>query len=401
MSRNSSRSPSPVFVSRSLNERRDVRPLSNLLKPSSRYSQLRRSLENEQFNKKFEISKISFGSNSSAKSKNTEKLPVLRSGAAKRELERQKKENHRLMERLLDTKPVISSRTLDNQWRKNAEFMSLASKYAPEMLKSKSKQDVSKKEKKKENFKEDLRGSIYDERKSFSILQNQKGYKENFHDKNKKYNYGFGAKQKLERTIITDETKNNDRITNNSLHDIISYIEQNESEGEYEVYVKEDENGKQVPVNVVKQQPRIGILKSPERSNRAISKVSFSQEDPLVVYNRQPSKKRFTLPDTNEYMFDNQIVTPTPTYTEEVEYEIIYAPQMQGRRSRTRESGRRSRIDRDRINYLYDDRHSNENIRVIYNDDFNRKLIRLNNVPVIINVRQNRLPRNRKNRRYF
>ena len=391
MSRYISRSQSPVFLSRS--EGRFIRPLSNLLKPSSRYAQLRKSLENEQ---KFEVSKLSFGSNSSSKSLNLpEKLPVLKNAASKRETERQRKENHRLMERILDTKPHVSNRSLDNQWRKNAAYMSLASKYAPEKLRSKSKQDTSKKE-----SKEDLRGSIYEEKKSFSVLQNQKSYKENFHDKNKKYSYGFGAKQKLERTILTDETNNSSTNKLTSLKDIINYIEQNESEGEFEVYVKDDyQNDQQIPISIVSNQTnRIGILKTPDKVIRPISKVSFNQE-PFIVYNKNPIKKRYVLPDTNELVYDH-IVTPAPTFTEEVEYEIIYAHP--NRNIRTRDSDLRSRIDQDRINYLYDDTRNNGNIRVIYNDDHNRKLIRLNNnIPVIVSMKDHNSRYRIRNRKYL
>ncbi len=396
-SRYSSRSESPVFLSRS--EGRFMRPLSHNLKPSIRYAQLRRNLENEQ---RFEISKLSFASNSSTKSQNNEKLPVLKNGVSKREAERQKKENHRLMERILDTKPHVSNRLLDNQWRKNAAYMSLASKYAPEKLRAKSKPDFSKKD-----SKEDLRGSIYEEKKSFSVLQNQKSYKENFHDKNKKYNYGFGAKQKLERTILTDETNNSSKNKLTSLKDVINYIEQNESEGEFEVYVKDnDENGEKIPINVISHiSNQTGILKTPERAIRPISRVSF--EEPLIVYDKRPVKKRYILPDTNELPYDSHhTVTPAPTYTEEVEYEIIYSSHP-NRNIRTRESERRYKIDQDRINCLYDDRRNNGNIRVIYNDNHNRRLIKLNNnnninnIPIIISMRE-RQPRYRiKNSKYL
>ena len=105
------------------------------------------------------------------------------------------------------------------------------------------------------------------------------------------------------------------------------------------------------------------------------------------------------LPDTNELVYDH-IVTPAPTFTEEVEYEIIYAHP--NRNIRTRDSDLRSRIDQDRINYLYDDTRNNGNIRVIYNDDHNRKLIRLNNnIPVIVSMKDHNSRYRIRNRKYL
>ena len=177
----------------------------------------------------------------------------------------------------------------------------------------------------------------------------------------------------------------------NNLEDIINYIEQNESEGEFEIYL----TGGQAKT----ENSKAGILKSREKLPRPISRVSFG-EVPMIYHDR-PMKKRsiykVKLPDTDESVFENnEVNTPAPTFTEEVEYEVIY--------SKENENNRRNYIDRDRINYMYDDNYNNDNIRVVYNDNPFRKMFHFgpsSSVPVLFLRHPPNVRRRSRSRRHF
>ena len=118
------------------------------------------------------------------------------------------------------------------------------------------------------------------------------------------------------------------------------------------------------------------ILKSPKRERptvkRPTSKVSFCQE-PLVV---KFDKWKVLPQKAIKLKSGSRIGTPPrpENKVKEKNYEIVYKHNCE---IKSRESSCKSRIDLDRINYLFDNIHGN--IRVIYNDDDLQNSITLTN----------------------
>jgi hypothetical protein len=270
------------------------KPLSPYLKPS--FAQLTQKLRNE-FNKSYELSKLGFY-------QTPEKLPSL--NQCKKETIKQQ-DNFRLLKRILDTKPIISRRSLESEWRKNQSYITIATQYGFYKMGSIRQQDV-----------------VSDGRKS---------------DSKRKFSY------KVDKT----KSSQDDGRPETNLQDYID--DDDESKVEFEV-------------TEIK---KTGILK-PNRSNRPNSKVLFEESTFVMNIDDKPvnSNKRFL-----KFRLPSTTTTPATTpFGEDEEFEIIYENQS---RNEFAEPKSVSRVDRDRIKLMYDDKRNNDSIHVVYNDESSSK----------------------------
>lgn len=509
--------------------------LPNYLKPSKRYEALKKQLEHEQiaknaltakFDSKSKLGDLEAkssrvgGFESKSNFKIGDPLPTYNMSKRKNEILRQSEENLRLMQRIIDVKPVISRRKLEKEWIQSKSYGILASRYPHYWTAYKPKNEMN------------WMGPLDSERKSYSEclhhlpkISQEANYldynysavdnhppvtntKVNFQDdfikqQPVKEHKRTKTKKKKQNTVVlehkTTETdadfigiskekpivlkeakpaevhRSRSRSqqvtpievkpvevvepvtlepveTPVNLQDIIEYIDQNESEGEYELYyygkVRNStplmKNEEKVilkeqpliePIELAEPSPRLqkrpiksALKKSSsfsfgdeQQTNRSF-KVGFENDKKPTMTNKTTSNKTkikksvpvVTTKATNtssinvtnkskkinqpDFLVENslsqfknpQVAASSSQSRLDEDLELIYYNKSrQGMRSSARHSAKRSmsnrisRNDRDRIHILYDDKRTNDNIHVIYNENSD------DNIHVVFNDKNN------------